>query len=435
MAQAQLPRTATVLASLVWSFIERILPRAATALLMFLVALFMPPSILGAYTWVVLGLTLLQSSFDVAVRQVAVSALGSRAGKRFLTRYQWTFGIVGFLFTSAIICALLLTQPPESHAATLMLFPITFAPIAMAAGTKAVARLQRAGRWKALASAQTVAVVVSLAVSLPLLILTRSILGSAIQLVAVEVIFALAAFWSGRSLGTNSPWGTRPPNSAEIRTQFRDASTYSTLGWGQGQSDRVLVGFFAGIAKLGQYNLAWSVSRSLGDAVVNATVNVVRPKILEADPAERNVAAEKLLIRASLLIFSTIILTILGTHLVLRPILGEQWSDALTAVPIMALCTIPQVFAYSATVYLTQAGRLRMGIAPKILGVIMALPIALLAIGSLSLAAWLSVLREVLVMTWLILAVGKIFPRRPLVVGALGLLTLSSGILLGGAFF
>lgn len=400
---------------------------------MFLVALFMPPSVLGAYTWVVLGLTLLQSAFDVAVRQVAVSALGSRAGDRFLTRYQWTFGTVGVLFTSAIICALLLTQPPEIHDAILMLVPITFAPVAMAAGTKAVARLQRAGRWKTLASAQTVAVLASLAISLPLLVLTRSILGSAIQLMAVEVVFALAAFWSGRSLTTGSPWGARPPNSSEIRTQFRDASTYSTLGWGQGQSDRVLVGFFAGIAKLGQYNLAWSVSRSLGDAVVNATVNVVRPKILEAGPSESNVAAEKLLMRASFLIFGTIVLTILGTHLVLRPILGDRWSDALTAVPIMALCTIPQVFAYSATVYLTRSGRLRIGVAPKILGVIMALPIALLAISSLSLAAWLSVLREVLVMIWLVLAVGPAFPRRPLVCGGLGLVLLSAGIALWSA--
>lgn len=423
-----------MLASLVWSFIERILPRAATALLMFLVALYMPPSALGAYTWVVLGLTLLQSAFDVAVRQVAVSALCSRAGDRFLTRYQWSFGTVGFLFTSAIICALLLTQPPEMRAAIFMLIPITFAPIAMASGTKAVARLQRAGRWRTLASAQTIAVLTSLAVSLPLLVLTRSILGSALQLVAVEVVFALSAFWASRKLDSSLTWGVRPPNSSEIRTQFRDASLYSTLGWGQGQSDRVLVGFFAGIAKLGQYNFAWSVSRSLGDAVVNATVNVIRPKILEAAPSESNLAAERLLTRACLLIFGTIVLTILGTQFVLHPILGNRWSDALTAVPVMALCTIPQVFAYSATVYLTRAGKLRVGVAPKILGVIMAAPIALLAISSLSLAAWLSVLREVMVMIWLISAVGPLFPRRPLIIGGTGILLLSACILLWHAF-
>ncbi|MFJ5693889.1 hypothetical protein ACIP9X_08555 [Arthrobacter sp. NPDC093125] len=379
---------------------------------MFLAAIYVSPSVLGVYTWAILGLSLLQSAFDVAVRQVAVGALQTRRGLRFLKRYRQTFIIAGPAFLVFIIMLLLISQPAELYGSIWTLAPLILAPISMALATRSVAILQSAGEWKALASAQSKAVMASLAISLPVVLLTQSIAGCVLQVAVVEVIFALLVTLNARRTiipsGTNAV--TAPPN---ISSQFSSASIYSTLGWGQGQSDRVLVGFFAGVARLGQYNLAWSVSRSLGDAIVNATINVLRPQILLSNATSDN-TVKTLLDRASLLIAGMIILTVAGTEIILKPVLGAEWFDALNAVPVMALCTLPQVFSYSATIYLTRTGKLRSGLQPKMLGLVLAVPIAFAAMFGLTFAAWLAVLREVLVMSWMVWLVRRELPLKSL---------------------
>ncbi len=407
------------------------MPRVATAGLMFLAAIYVSPEVLGLYTWAILGFTLLQSVFDVAVRQVAVGALGTRSGARFLKRYRRTFASLGpFVMVTAIL-TLFFTHSAELRTSIWMLSPLVVAPLAMAFATKSVALLQADGKWKTLASLQSMAVLVSLALSLPVLLVTQSILGCVLQVTVVEVVFASAVIINVRSRDIV----LRHPDSPPVRvfnatsTQFKAASAYSALGWGQGQSDRILVGLLAGTAKLGQYNLAWSVSRSLGDAVVNATVNVLRPKILYEEKKQTGTTTGHLLGRASMLIAGTVVITIMATELLLKPILGGDWSDALGAVPVMALCTLPQVFAYSATIYLTKFGKLGYGIPAKVAGLILALPIAVAATSSLTTAAWLAVARELFVMVWLLWLVRGSIPLRVLSVGGAWFVALAVAVL------
>ncbi|WP_185261399.1 lipopolysaccharide biosynthesis protein [Pseudarthrobacter sp. NBSH8] len=414
---------------MLWSFIERIMPRAATALLMFLAAIYVSPSILGIYTWAILGFTLLQSVFDVAVRQVAVGALRTRSGLRFLVNYRTTFMVVGVLIIGVVIVSLLLTQPNHLHSSIWMLCPLAVAPIAMASGTKSVATLQSAGKWKALASAQSLSVLISLIISLPVVLMTRSIAGCVLQVSIVELIFAFMVVRMAKATQIPaSQYLGIPP--ASVVSQFSSASTYSALGWGQGQADRVLVGLLVGTAKLGQYNLAWSVSRSLGDAIVNASVNVIRPQILDkANDVDSQGDVRRLLSRACLMITVTIVLTIAGTEFILKPVLGDEWADALRAVPVMALCTYPQIFSYTATIYLTRLGKLRAGLLPKILGLLLAIPIALAAVSGLTFAAWLAVARELVVMIWLVWLVRKQIPLLGMVIGASGFGVMASFVL------
>lgn len=387
---------------------------------MLLAAIFVSPEVLGLYTWAILGLTLLQSIFDVAVRQVAVGALGSRSGLGFLRRYARVYAVAGPLVMGAIIFALLATHSPRLHASIWVLAPLLLAPLAMAVSTKSIAVLQAVGRWKTLASLQSLAVIGSLALSLPILLITRSIIGCVLQVTVVEVILAGLVTWKAGSekVRLAALKSTRTPDQADTLSRFKAASIYSALGWGQGQSDRVLIGILAGTARLGQYNLAWSVSRSLGDAVTNATINVIRPKILEGDGRSSPVV-ERLLARATMLVAGTVTLTILGTEFILKPILGADWTNALEAVPIMALCTFPQVFAFSATIFLTKMGKLKWGIPAKILGLVLAGPIALAAIESLTFAAWLAVFREIVVMAWLLWLVRDALSSKILVTGGL----------------
>lgn len=396
--------------ALAWAFVERLLPRIASALVMLIFAAATNPTIVGSYAWMVVALTGVQSIFDAAVRQVAVGAVQTENGMRFLRRYRIVFASAGpLILLSALFFVSLATADPVGTFFTLL--PIAFAPVGTALATVALARLQMAGKWRAIALSQSSAVTTSLLVSLPLVLTTQNALGPALQALLAELFNAALLVFLVRRVQID----IRTSDTTDLAKEFMAASWFAGLGWAQSQADRVLVGAVGGQRVLGLYSFSWSLSRNVGDALSYASVNVLRPQLLKLESTDTQRALSifrQSLYRVNLLLVAVAIATFVGATWILPLILDQRWETVFTAVPIMSLSSFPLVAAWSLTPILVREGRLRAALFGKILGVAAAVPVGLAAAQDLTLAAWVALAREFLVLLCLAIASRRTVPAR-----------------------
>lgn len=365
-------------------------------------------------------MTLYQAASDTAIRQIAVSAVVTEGGRKFLRRYAWISTIAGMVFLSASLVAIFAFTPSAVNDQVVLLIPLVAVPGLMAARVGALARIQMAGKWKALATFQLIGTAASFVVSVPVLLITRSLLASSLQIVITELAFTLLAVNAARSLPAAEE--SRQENShPPLGQEFGHLAMYSVLAWFQSQTDRVLMGPVAGSTALGLFSVANSVARSGGDAVSTSTANVLRPELLtnrHLTPKEIGERADRVLTKAVLISAGATVVTLLGIDLVLRPILSSQWDYALATARIISLTIIPTLFSWSMTVVLVAAGRTKWAAPIKFLGIPMAVPIAVVAAHSLLWAGTFVVVREVVLLALLIASSGGAYPRRSLGTGA-----------------
>nr|WP_269436919.1 oligosaccharide flippase family protein [Arthrobacter gengyunqii] len=412
--------------NLVWSFVERIFPRGASALVMVLLAAMATPSVVGIYALGILSLSLFQSVTDASIRQIAVRAVKSQSGRRFLSKYKNAVLSSGTVFLLACFFGIYLYLPSSLESHTWALMPLLAVPFISVLRVESVARLQLVNSWKSLARIQVVAAAVSLLVSIPLLLMTRSLWASSVQMLLTELIFTFLAVRHAHGLSPLEP-GTS--DGTAIAREYGQVSMYSALGWAQGQADRLFLTLFAGPAALGLYTFAQSLSRSVGDSLSTSTSNVLRPKLLveKLSASEIRGRTEPLLIRAGFMSGISTIVVILATVLLFPLFLSDEWGPALNAAAIMSLAVGPTMLSWSITVVLIAMGRMRWAAPIKVLGVGMALPIALVAVADLEAAAFLVVGRDVLIMVLMLLVARSAIGWRTtfwflLWLGALGAL-------------
>lgn len=436
---------------LAWSIIERVLPRMASALVMLVLAAVLTPEIVGVYAWMILALTLVQTVGDTAARQTAVIHAGTIAGVRFVRRFRVATTLAGGTSLAIVILMLLLTQDESIRWQILALLPFVLVPGCSALGLNALVSLQLAGRWRDIASAQATSSLASLFCSIPTLLLTQSLLASALQATLAELGFALlnrrraarllrntsdASDATDTTIPAPVASGTmkdgEPDHVTPERSAARDylhTAVFALLGWGQGQTDRLSIGSLAGTAQLGQYSFAMSLSRSIGDAAAVAAVNVVRPVLAEAARAGRRSELARIadgsLRRSIPLTALAAFITTAAVQLGVAPFLGAGWDPALALVPILSLAVVPSVVAWTITAILQADGGMQRASGIKAVGVVLSIPIGIVALTDLQLAAWLVSGREVLIMGLLLLAARRHAPWR----GALG----ATAVVLAGA--
>ncbi|WP_368784609.1 lipopolysaccharide biosynthesis protein [Arthrobacter sp. 4R501] len=357
-------------------------------------AFFADPHVVGIYNWGILVFTLFQAVTDAPIRQVIIVAISSRRGLRFLSRYRVLVPVFGFVSILSCCLVLNLTLPRESAGQAWTLLPIAFAPLFTAAGVESVGRLQRAHKWRILATGQLVAATASLAIAVPVLVLFRSPLGCSLGLLATEVGFALWCRVQARRSFTELPL----QRSGRIRPLFQGMAAYSGLAWTQGQADRVLIGAFSGPSNLGIFSMAIALARSLGDAMAASNANVLRSELSDLTVDQVNQTRERatrVLNRGVLLATCGAVLSVALTQILVAPLLGPEWAPSTEVVPILALCTVPSMLSWSSAVlHVARRTSTRALVAP-IVGILFAVPIALLAITDLPAAAWAVLAREV----------------------------------------
>lgn len=398
--------------SLIWSLVERVFPRLANALLMVLLAQYVAPIVVGLYAWPMLILTFYYSALDGAIRQVVVPSFSNSDSYDFLLRYRRLASLFGVIAMVITLGVLWLVFPASLHPQVIALVPLIAVPVANSYAVIPLGFLQRADRWRSLANLQLMVAALSLVVSLPALFLTKSLLGASIQVLLAELLFAIFAHRSAMGMGMLEHLRTvgRGPTLA---AEFRQASWFFILGWVQGQADRILLGAVAGTAALGSYNLAMAVARNPGDAVSSSTANVLRVRLDGVEELrEVRTRADQLLIRAVALSTALVVLLDLGTRFVLRHLLDSSWSKPLDAVFPASLSILVTTVTWSLAPVLMARGRLRWGSPIKVVGVVLAIPIAVAAAHSIVLAAWIYLAREVILLVLLVIACGRATPFR-----------------------
>ncbi|MGN5236413.1 lipopolysaccharide biosynthesis protein [Rhodococcus sp. SJ-3] len=400
---------------LIWAFLERVFPRAASALVMLGMTFFITPSAVGVYAIGILILTLFQAATDSAIRQVAVPALNTPSGRRFLDRYKLITPIIGVVAITLALASVYLALKPQDRQSLVPLLLFAFIPPVTAFRVTAIARLQKAGKWKALANYQLIAAISSFAVSVPVLLIAQSLLAPTLQLLITELLFTIQSRRKSNAI-SGGPDGNQE-TSTKIAHEFAHLSLYSVIAWTQSQADRVLLTPIAGTDKLGEYTVATSIARSAGDAISTSTANVLRPKLFDStvrSPERVSQTAEDVLKRATPVAFGATIATIAGVQLLLRPLLDATWDNSLDAAVILSLATGPTLFAWCMTVILIAAERVKWAAPVKMIGALCSVPIAIAAVDSIQFAAGLAVMREVIVMLILVSVAGKYAPLKSL---------------------
>lgn len=412
---------------LAWSLTERLVPRLASAVIMFVLAAQVGPTLLGYYAWLILGVTFLQTAFDTSIRQVSVMALSSEAGVRFLQRYRRIYALWGTSALSVLVLIMILLVEAHTIASLLGLLPVIAVPWLMSLSTVMIAQEQRRGGWRKLALIQFYAVLVAFLITLPLLIFVPSLLGPSVNLAVIEALIYVQLRRGGpRSVSVGEGTGA---SAAVLGRRFREACVYSVLGWGQSQLDRVAVGALGGSALLGLYTFSWSISRSLGDAVSNGAINILRAKVFAetiTPRVARSIVANSLR-QTLILVFCGVAVVYAANYWILPHFLGAEWRPALNAAYILVLCTVPQSIASASSVLLMYRGKMKAGSMIRIIGLACAVPIGLCAVVDLRLGASAALVREILMCVISMFIVRRQAPWPTIVVGLASVLIILAG--------
>ena len=381
------------------SAVERVFARLPSALLMIVLGAFVGPEVVGAYSWMALALTLSQALVDVPLRQISVEAVSSTGGTRLVHRSQ-LIGIAvstSVLVLTYVVVVVAFTDLTQGDA--WLFFPLIAVPIASIGSVSSIARLQAGNEWASLARIRSFSALLSLACTLPLLISTHSMLWVAIQPLIVEsFVFALSAYRVRRSIQSNEPEVL--DGDGRMAAELRSLTGYALLGWAEGQLDRVLLGAIAGTTALGSYSYSQALGRSGGEAVANASANVLRAQVapLRDQPAKILKALDRSALVALSASAVVVVLVWAASEFVLPGFLSPAWAAALAAAPVMALSLLPSTTTWLITVQLVSLRSTRRALPSRLTGLALALPIALLATQSLQLAAWAVVARATLVL-------------------------------------
>jgi len=140
---------------------------------------------------------------------------------------------------------------------------------------------------------------------------------------------------------------------------------------------------------------------------------VLRPQLLRGDEVDDRRALSLFLSslrKVCILLCAVTVATFVGATWILPLILDERWTPVFTAVPVMSLSSFALVTAWSLTPMLVRSGRLRAALFGKVIGVVAAIPVGVVASFDLTAAAWVALAREIVVTACLAIAARRTVP-------------------------
>lgn len=384
----------------IWAAVERVLPRGFLALTTVTAAAVTDPHAIGVYSWALLAVTFTATIADQPIRYTAVASIASPAGRDYLRRATLLAGSIGLVIISVANWTIASTLGADSKLSMLaVLAPLLLVPPAQAVGVQPTAVLQREGLWARVSLYRTIGALAGGGISIPVVLATRSIAGACIAVATSEVVYALLVSISVRRRPELMNNVESSDDGAHVSnwSTYRHMMVFSMLGWLQSQSERGLLGLWAGTSVLGGYSLGTAVGRSAGDSIATGQANVLRVDLsrhdAHSDTTIKKVFGASLRVELFLMVTSGV-LTVIVSALVLRPVLGSKWATALQIVPILALTGIPLAIAASSAAVHVQRGRSRIAYIAPAICLLFAPLVAFVAMRSLTMAAWIVLLRE-----------------------------------------
>ena len=379
---------------LLWATIERALPRVASAVILLAFATFTNPDAVGIYSWVALSYTLYLAIVENVLRNQAIMGIGNARDMEYVRRLSRRASWAGSLFLVLTLGILWLVYRSAMAQEILLLTPFVAVPFISRTGITAVATMQYAQRWRELARFQLWAALGGLAGSFTTVMVTHSALGMSVHVVITESVFAALALRSARTVAVPTDLPTRNPQS-----ETPSLSLLGGLGWSQGQLERVVIGGLAGISTLGLYSTASTMGRSPGEALATATANYLRASV-SGLPEEKSHAA--VVRRVGLISVaaasSAAFMAVILVDFIFDPLLGPSWAATLHAVPLLAVATIPYAASLGLQTMSVYYQNPRASIVPAVLALACAFPIGWLALTSLTAAAMMVIVKELMVL-------------------------------------
>jgi O-antigen/teichoic acid export membrane protein len=377
-------------------------PRGLGSLATFATAAVTDPQTFGSYNWAVLTLTFFGAITDTPIRYLAAANVGCRSGRRYLRRYTVLSGVVGLIFMTFgvwLVASLAFAGPTSLGLA--LLCPLILIPPAQALAVQPVAQLQREGYWGQISLFRVISSLLGAAIGLPVVLLSRSFFGACIALMLAELSFAaLVLLQSKRRRGLLSAQTDQSEDATRFWSTYRHMATYTSLGWLQGSAERLFLGLWAGNSALGVYSLGTAIGRSAADPINDSQAGVLRVDLANAarlgeltDETIRAILRRNL--RAAIpLAASGAVGVALIAECILAPLFGPEWAAAFEIIPILALTGIPLAVEISSGPVHVQRGRSHVAYVGPAICLLFAPAIAISAITSLTLAAWLVLLKD-----------------------------------------
>lgn len=399
--------------TLLWAFVERLAPRAGTALLMVVFAATSNPTTVGYYAAAMTGYAILQAITDGAAKRIATAAVATTKGTQFLRMYRIWYPILGTLFLAGTLAIVGWWGAPAADIVAMI--PMLALPTIMATSIVPLARLQRAGSWKLISGISGSSAAVALLAGFPLVLWLHNALGSVTQLVLTELLFSIGLHLAAKR--------TLPPqilvSSQENYTAaFASAGGFIISLQAQYQLDRIAVGVLGGPGALGAFNLGWSLSRSITDSLSTSTLNVIQSRVMDA--REKTADEIRTIIMGSLPHAIRVGgVVVAATYVVARfiapAILDESWDDMLQVVPLMSATAIPSILCYCLLPALMYFGRMRWAITPRVIGLAFSLGVGWAVQYSLDAAIWFAMARELTAMIIMLIGAAAVVERRMVV--------------------
>lgn len=390
----------------IWAAFGVIAPRGLLAISTIAASAVTDPHNIGLYSWAVIGLTAYSALTDVPVKHVAQTAIRSPAGRQFLKRYAFWSAAVGMLAISLWNLSLsYMFGGNSSGAIFLSLLPLVFIPMARGLSIQHTAAFEVEGMWARASIYRAIGAIIGAAVGLPVVLISKSISGACIAVMAADLIYTALLHllpvqnfrrsWT-KDLELQQIAESNGPTDRSGST-YRYMIFYAALGWLQSQSERVLLGMWAGTSALGIYSIGSAIGRSGGDAIALSQQAVLRVDLsrskTQTDGDTKRILGRTLRSGIVLAIANAVAVIAVSFYLLPR-FLGPEWDDSLQMGPVLALSGIPLVIVASGATVHIQRKRGRIAYSGPATAVLFAPLVAVTAIHSLTTAAWIVVLRE-----------------------------------------
>jgi O-antigen/teichoic acid export membrane protein len=401
-----------------WAMFERMVPRGLGSLAAFAAAAVTDPQSFGLYNWAVLVLSLFGTITDTPIRYLAAENVGCRSGRRYLRRYAVLSGVVGLVVMTCgvwLVASLAYAGPTSQGLA--LLCPLILIPPAQALAVQPVAQLQREGRWGQVSLFRVISSLLGVAIGIPVVFLSRSVFGACIALMLAELSFAaLILIQSAKRDLPSMQTDQSEDDVTRFWSTYRHMATYTSLGWLQGQSERVFLGLWAGTSVLGTYSLGSAIGRIAADPINDSQAGVLRIDLANAARSGRLTdetirAFLRVNLRAAIpLAAAGAICVALIAEFILAPLFGPEWAPAFEIIPILALTGIPLAVAAASAPVHVQRGRSRVAYIGPAICLLFAPAIAISAMTSLALAAWLVLLKDCFLACIQAVLMGRVTP-------------------------
>jgi len=377
-----------------WAGLDGLAQRAASSVMTLVLAALTDPSAVGTYTTVVIVLSLYQVGFDLPLRQASFRALGTVDGDEVVRRIL----LRGSYLATVLLCGLLtvfVTSGKMQAGAGASMLPLCAVPLASALGALSVVALQKSGQWRAVAVIRLSSLLLSLAVTVPLVAATRNLAFAAIQLPLAELIVSMLSRW--RSVGRSPLSGS---SGGPIQRLVWQNGIYQAIGWFRVQVDRLVLIVVGSATSLGLYSLAFAASRLLLEAPLGTMLNVLRSDLARSAYDDISVGREitqHFSIRLQMMGVGLCAVVVVIAWPVLALLLAPEWDDALDLVPILIISVFSTVQSWTLGTAASHFGFVSRGYASQAAGIVLGVVVGVLLFWNLQAGCWMFVAREIVV--------------------------------------